>query len=89
MIAISSLHYVGEAAAFSWVEADIEGPFSMVVLTEGFLPLARFDGIGHSPWRPEGPLAELMHSGSRYRAYLLATHMGREVKSVLTTFDWE
>ncbi|MFT7534891.1 MAG: hypothetical protein ACI85K_000841 [Hyphomicrobiaceae bacterium] len=89
MIGISSLYYVDEAAAFRWAEEDIEGPFSMVVLTEEFLPLARFDGIGDSPWRPEGPLAELLHSGNRYHAYLLATHLGREVKSVLTTFDWK
>lgn len=89
MIAISSLHYVDEAAAFCWPEEGIKGPFSMVVLTEGFLPFARFDGIGDSPWRPEGPLAELMQSGTRYHAYLLATYLGREVKSVLTTFDWK
>tara|TARA_R110002072_G_scaffold67163_4_gene165150 strand:+ start:24851 stop:25120 length:270 start_codon:yes stop_codon:yes gene_type:complete len=89
MIAVSPLHYVGEADSFRWVEGDIDGPFSMVVLTEDFLPVARFDGIEHSPWRPEGPLAELLQPGVRYHAYLLATQFGREVKSPLTTVDWQ
>lgn len=89
MIAISPLHYVDEAASFRWLEEHIQGPFSLIVLTEGFLPLARFDGIEHSPWRPEGPLAELLQPGTRYYSYLLATHLGREVKSPLTTFDWQ
>ncbi|MGK0299845.1 MAG: hypothetical protein ACI89X_000713 [Planctomycetota bacterium] len=89
MIGISSPHYVDEAASFRWVEGDIAGPFSMVVLTEGFLPLARFDGIGQSPWRPEGALSELLQPETRYHSYLLATHLGHEVKSPLITFDWK
>ena len=89
MIAISSPHFVPEAAAFRWAEGDVRGPFTMVVLTEELLPLARFDGIEQSPWRPEGAGSELLQPGARYHSYLLGSHLGRQVKSPLITFDWK
>lgn len=89
MIAISSLHHVGEAAAFRWLENDLQPPYRLVLLAEDYQPLARFDGIASSPWRPEGQLAELLAPGSRYHAYLLCDVRGRTVKSPLTTFVWQ
>ena len=89
MMAISPLHYVAPAAAFRWLEGELEGPFQMVLLAADYQPLARFDGIEGSPWRPEGQLAELLRPGTSYHAYLLAHDRGRLVKSALTTFVWQ
>jgi hypothetical protein len=89
MIAISAPHYAEVAGLFRWEEGEIRAPFRMVLLAEDYRPLAEFDGIASSPWRPDGPLAELLTPGSRYHAYLLASHLGRVVKSPLTTFVWQ
>ena len=88
-IAISSPYYVGAVAGFRWRQDDVSGPFSLVVLAEGYVPIARFDGIEGSPFCPDAPASAVFAHGDRYSAYLLATHEGREVKSPLTTFVWE
>ena len=88
-IAISSPYYVGAAAAFRWREDGVSGPFSLVDLAEGYVPIARFDGIEGSPFCPDAQASAVLAHGDRYSAYLLATHEGREVKSPLTTFVWE
>jgi hypothetical protein len=87
-IAIPSLHYVDAAAAFRWRHGNVTGPFSLVVLAEDYLPIAQFDGIERSPFRPEGAASAALRPGTSYVAYLLATHEGRKVKSLLTTFVW-
>lgn len=60
--------------------------FSLVVLAEDYLPIAQFDGIERSPFRPEEAASAALRPGTNYVAYLLATHEGRMVKSLLTTF---
>ena len=66
----------------------MRGPFSLVVLAEEYLPIAQFDGIERSPFRPEAAAAAALKPGTSYVAYLLASHEGRLVKSPLTTFIW-
>jgi len=87
-IAISSPHYVEMAAAFRWQDGDVTGPFQLVILGEDYRPVAHFDGIEQSPYRPDGAGAEALVAGRGYAAYLLATHNGRLVKSPLRTFVW-
>lgn len=87
-IAISSPHYIELAHAFHWLEGDVPGPFQLVILGEDYRPIAQFDGIEQSPFRPEGAAAEALIPGRGYTAYLLAAHNGRLVKSPLRTFVW-
>lgn len=80
-IAIPSLHYVDAAAAFRWRDGGVTGPFSLVVLAGDYLPIAQFDGIERSPFRPEEAASAALRPGTSYVAYLLATHEGRNVKA--------
>lgn len=89
MIAISSPRYAPETASFHWQAGPLDGPFSLVVLTEDYLPHARFDGIEGSSWSPDAGQRELFEPGTRYLTYLLAPYLGRQVKSALIPFDWQ
>ena len=88
-LAISSLEFDELLGAFRWPEAEVGGPFSLVLLGEDYRPITTVDGIERSPWKPTADLQMWMKPTVTYHACVLGVANDRTVKSPLVRFVWQ
>jgi len=88
-MAISSLEFDELLGAFRWPQADVDGPYRLVLMGDDYTPITTIDGIERSPWKPTEQLAVSLKPTVAYHAHVLAVHNDRTVKSPMVRFVWQ
>ena len=77
----------GVPAAFVWRSTDVQPPYALVVLDDGYTELARIEDIGPSRLVPSTVLAGQLAVGGGFHWFVEGSLDGRPVRSPLTRLE--